>query len=63
MNPNQWAATQHFIRADAKIDGRFKVRLADGREIYSTWENDQWSVERLKPHLKVASWVRPVFIA
>ncbi len=63
MNPTEWGRKQSFFRADATLEGRYKVRLEDGREIYSTWENGYWSVERLKPALKVASWRRPIIRA
>jgi hypothetical protein len=61
--PTQWAATQSFLRAGTKLEGRYKVKLQDGREIYTWWQDDQWSCERLKPNLKVAYWVMPVWRA
>lgn len=57
--PTQWAAG-HWR---GKGEGRHKVKLQDGREINSWWKDDQWSVERLKPNLKVAFWERPVIRA
>lgn len=57
--PDQWAKGCSYKQAE----GRHKVRLVDGREIYSWWKDGQWSVERLKPHLKVAEWERPVYFA
>jgi hypothetical protein len=63
MSPSQWADKQSIFKKGVKLEGRFKVKLADGRQIYATWEGDKWSVERLKPNLKVAYWVEPVFIA
>jgi hypothetical protein len=58
-NPDQWSRGYRKEWAQT----RHKVRLADGREIYSWWKDGQWSVERLKPHLKVVEWERPVIIA
>jgi len=58
-NPDQWGTGYRKEWAETW----HKVRLADGREIYSWWKDGQWSVERLKPHLKVVEWERPVIIA
>lgn len=58
QTPAQWGAENHWGNGD----GRHRVKLEDGREIYTWWENGQWSVERLKPHLKVAYWKRPKII-
>jgi hypothetical protein len=65
-NPTQWAKQENGVprlRPGCDLEGRFKVKLADGREIFSWWQDGQWSVERLKPNLKVAFWERPVWIA
>jgi hypothetical protein len=59
QTPDQWAKGCTYKHAE----GRHKVRLADGREIYSWWKDGEWPVERLMPHLKVVEWERPVFIA
>lgn len=59
-NPDQWSKESGFGFSG---EGRHRVRLQDGREIFTWWYNGQWSVERLKPHLKVAFWRRPVIIA
>lgn len=48
-SPNQWGMGYRKEWAET----RHKVRLADG----------QWSIERLKPHLKVVEWERPIIIA
>jgi hypothetical protein len=59
QTPPGWAKEWHWGNGE----GRHRVRLQDGREIYTWWKDNQWSVERLKPHLKVAYWKRPVLIA
>jgi hypothetical protein len=58
QTPAQWAKENHWGNGE----GRHRVKLQDEREIYSWWQNGQWSVERLMPHLKVAYWKRPVII-
>ena len=58
-NPDQWGKNYPC----AWVEARHRVKLADGREIYSWWKDGQWSVERLMPHLKVVEWERPVIIA
>lgn len=58
QTPTQWAKEAHWGNGE----GRHKVKLADGREIYAWWKDGQWSVERLMPHLKVELWERPVII-
>lgn len=59
QTPDQWG--KHYSRQ--WVETRHRVRLADGREIYSWWKDGQWSVERLMPHLRVVEWERPVIIA
>jgi hypothetical protein len=68
-NPTTWAQTC-WLRGRkleswkaGKLESRYRVKLKDGREIFSWWQDGQWSVERLKPHLKVASWKMPVWKA
>lgn len=61
QNPDQWAGEQWG--GEQRINGHIKIRLHDGREIYTWWKDGQWSVERIKPHLKVAFWERPKIIA
>jgi hypothetical protein len=55
QTPDQWAKERR-----RSGEGRHKVKLVDGREIFTWWQNGQWSVERLKPNLKVELWERPV---
>lgn len=61
QSPDEWARNQPYI--SCAIEGRLKVKLQDGRIIYSTWAAGKWSVERLKPRLKVVQWLMPVFKA
>lgn len=66
INPTQWAKQTSWVprlRPGCDLEGRFKVKLEDGREIFTWWKDGQWSVERLKPHLKVTQWERPVWRA
>ncbi len=58
QTPAQWGKENHWGNGE----GRHKVKLVDGREIFTWWKDGQWSVERLKPHLKVELWERPVII-
>lgn len=58
--PAQWAKGVLYRGSG---EGRHKVKLEDGRELFAWWKDGGWSVERLKPHLKVAYWKRPVIIA
>jgi hypothetical protein len=61
QTPDQWAV-ERWGKGEL-VNGRIRVKLVDGRQIYTWWKDGQWSVERLKPHLKVELWERPVFIA
>lgn len=58
--PAQWAKGYAYRNGG---EARHRVKLVDGREIFTWWKDGQWSVERLKPHLKVAYWERPIYIA
>jgi len=63
MLPNAWAQKTPYLSLHCVKDLRFKVKLADGRLLFTWWEGSGWSIERLKPHLKVTHWVAPIIKA
>jgi hypothetical protein len=54
MLPPEWGKQHGYLPA-----GRYRVRLVDGRELNTTWNDSGWFVEQVMPHLRVDRWRRP----